>query len=164
MPRKKHVITIPGYDYDKDKGWVDKEIESELNDDESLAGYSMPITEKMRDHMVELYREFLYKTFKTKEEAEAQTVYYTFGKEALMLILSQVDCDGITFYLGVNDKDDTHKYNTLIASGSKVRKDDKGQPATKGGKIIIEPIKKSDLAAPPPRLYEVVPPATLAQV
>ncbi len=64
MKGKKHKISIPGYDYDKKAGWVPLKIDSELNDDESLAGYSMPITEKMRDHMVDFIENFYTKHLK----------------------------------------------------------------------------------------------------
>ncbi len=81
-----------------------------------------------------------------------------------MLILSQANCEGITFCLGRNDKDPL-EHTTLIAFGAKIRMGKDGHPATNDqGKIIIEPIKKEDPNDPPRPLYEVVPPTTLAQV
>jgi hypothetical protein len=169
----KHKIKIKGYDYDKKGGiWVDKDIDCELNDDESLAGYSMPVTPDMREHMTKLYRKFLYETFpENKKKAEEQTVYFTFGKEALMFLLSQANCDGITFCLGINDKDDANKHTTLIAFGAEVRKKKDGTPDPNDeGKIIIDPIGENASKEPkaakdlPRPIYEVVPPTTLAQV
>jgi hypothetical protein len=141
----KHKIKIKGYDYDKKGGiWIDRDIDCELNDDESLAGYSMPVTPDMREHMTELYRKLLYENFPgNKKKAEEQTISFTFGKEALMFLLSQANCEGITFCLGINDKDDAHRHTTLIAFGAEVRTKEDGTPDINDeGKIIIDPIAK----------------------
>ncbi len=125
---KKTKITIPGYNYDetnKETPWVKNfPVKIELNPDNTLAGFSQPITISAFRHMRDKFLNRLEKIFKNdKRSLKNETVEVTFGKEAILMLLSQPNAGGITFTFGINDiPDDKGKINervTLMARGAR---------------------------------------------
>ncbi len=125
--KKKVKISIPGFNYDetrKENPWVKNfPVKIELNPDNTLAGFSQPITLSAFRHMRDKFLQRLEKIFKNYRGAlKNETVAVTFGKEAILMLLSQPNAGGITFTFGINDiPDHTGKVNervTLMARGA----------------------------------------------
>lgn len=103
-----HKISIPGYDYDATQSgnrWIKKNIESEINPDDQISGFAKPITIRAFNYMRKRFLNRLEDIFAvyTGSALDKETVQVTFGKEAILILLSQQNCAGITFCFGMND-------------------------------------------------------------
>ncbi len=126
--KRKAKISISGFNYDetrKENPWVKNfPVKIELNPDNTLAGFSQPITLSAFNHMRAKFLDRLEKIFtRYKGSIKNETVEVTFGKEAILMLLSQPNAAGITFTFGINDiPDDKGKVNervTLMARGAR---------------------------------------------
>lgn len=133
---KKLKISIPGFDYDAtrvENPWVKNfPVKIELNPDSRLAGFSQPITLNAFRHMRDKFLKRLEKIFNNYKDGSLknETVEVTFGKEAILMLLSQPEVEGITFTFGINDipnhKGVVKERVTLMASGAKEYDSPKG--------------------------------------
>lgn len=111
--KRKTKISIRGFDYDetrKENPWVKNfPVKIELNPDDTVAGFSQPITINAFRHMQDKFLRRLEKLFKNyRGSIKNETVEVTFGKEAILMLLSQANAEGITFAFGINDIPDSH--------------------------------------------------------
>ncbi|HEV8081902.1 MAG TPA: hypothetical protein VGP55_01800 [Chitinophagaceae bacterium] len=127
--KKRAKISISGYDYDgtrNENPWVKNfPVNIELNPDNTLAGFSQPITLNAFQHMRDKFLKRLEKIFNSYKNGSLknETVEVTFGKEAILMLLSQPNAAGITFTFGINDIPDhngvVNERVTLMARGAK---------------------------------------------
>ena len=134
--KRKTRISIPGFDYDetrKENPWIRNfPVKIELNPDDTIAGFSQPITMNAFRHMQDKFLRRLEKIFKSyKSSIKNETVEVTFGKEAILMLLSQANAEGITFTFGINDIPDSHgtvnERLTLMARAIRSGYSDKGE-------------------------------------
>ncbi len=90
---KNAKISIPGYNYEetKENPWVKNfPVKIELNPDNTLAGFSQPITLNAFRHMRDKFLYRLEKIFDSYDDGSLrdETVEVTFGKEAILMLLS----------------------------------------------------------------------------
>lgn len=125
---KNAKISIPGYNYEetKENPWVKNfPVKIELNPDNTLAGFSQPITLNAFRHMRDKFLYRLEKIFDSYDDGSLrdETVEVTFGKEAILMLLSQPNAAGITFTFGINDIPDhkgvVNERVTLMARGAR---------------------------------------------
>ena len=154
--KRKTRISIPGFDYDetrKENPWIRNfPVKIELNPDDTVAGFSQPITINAFRHMQDKFLRRLEKLFKNyKGSIKNETVEVTFGKEAILMLLSQANAEGITFTFGINDIPDSHgKVNerlTLMARAIGSGYQDKGEDAPTENKVQAKKTKASKAPA-----------------
>ena len=114
------TISLAGYDYKNGK-FVKSKIHVELNDCNTLPGFSQPISQAAFDQMQENFIHDLDQAYQdaatdaSKQDILNRTISVTFGKQALQLILAQEGCEGIRFSFAQSFETDKHE--TLVAQG-----------------------------------------------
>jgi hypothetical protein len=152
-------VTLPGIVSDNtNKKFKEGELSFDLPDDSIVNGFGRYISKDVANVLISAFRKYL------ESHNDKQPYAVTFGKEAILSILAQKDCEGIRFYFGKRSKDqwgEKSKYAdkegiTLVAVGV----DEKNKDLSTGGGYIIDPPKKGKTVktATSTRIVEVVPP------
>lgn len=155
----KNKIKRKGIALDVNKKLNEAELTFDDQSDDDVCGYGRLIANDAAAIMINAYDEHI-----SKMKGEKQNKAVTFGKEALLNILSQKGCEGIRFYFGKRTKEfweKESKYSkyeglTLVAVGVNGNNEDLGPM---GGSIT----KRSTMAqsidkSQDTMIYEVVPP------
>lgn len=154
-------VIIPGIIKDNEKNkFTEGELSFDAPDDINVNGFGRYISLEVATELMEGFSN----DFKKKEPVCA----VTFGKEALLSLLSQKNCEGIRFYFGKRSGkqwDKSSKYAkveglTLVAIGVDEKNNDLG---IKEGSILKLPKIKSlsnlkTEKGSTPKIVEVVPP------
>lgn len=155
---KGQQITLQGKDF-QNGSFVDSEVKISICDDSQLTGFSRPITQDAKREMINSFIDELQNKLKAVDAQSVeykgimnQTVSVDFGKESLLLLLSQPGCEGIKFSFakGINTQ------YTLVAEGLTI--------GTNGVQPVIIPDvtdKSGNVIKNEPMTFEVVPPYTL---
>lgn len=161
-------VTYPAIVLDRSKKFTEGELSFKISDEDAVSGFGRFISKGVANIIVEDYRAHLKKC---KDEKQPYGV--TFGKDILLSILSQTDCEGIRFYFGKREKDRWEKGskyakiegNTLVAVGVDKKNKDLGA----NGSSIIEKLDKGRIKSvgaaaaavkggDDPKIAEAVPP------
>ncbi|MDE1191582.1 MAG: hypothetical protein PW786_05535 [Arachidicoccus sp.] len=149
-------ITLPGYDLKADKsGLKPSSIAFDLADTTIVTGYSSAITPAVRNEFVGNFTTPLIRActdvdgrIDPKSEMMNRPVSVTFGKQALLLLLSQKGAEGLRFWFAVNCEENS----TLVVEA--VSDELLGNGTHKYAKGI-------EGSSQSPLLFEVAPPTTL---
>ncbi len=131
------AIVAPGYDFN-DGEFVPCLLTSPLQKDSSAGGEGQPITLVAAQEMVGRYHQLLRNRLTearekgTEDEILDEVVAVTFGKETLLLLLSQAGCEGIRFYLCKNQDHRT----SLVMVGIDGERSDLSATGQKG--VLLE--------------------------
>lgn len=155
----KNKIKRKGIALDANKKLDEVEMAFDDQSDDDVCGYGRLIANDAAAIMLNAYDEHI-----SKIKGEKQNKAVTFGKEALLDILSQKGCEGIRFYFGKRSKDiweKGSKYSkfeglTLIAVGVDAKNEDLGPM---GGSITSRStMAKGADENQDTKIYEVCPP------
>ncbi|GAB3693121.1 hypothetical protein GCM10027592_12670 [Spirosoma flavus] len=155
-----NIIKVAGIDYDGEK-FVEAELIINLAPDGDIRGAGKPITLNAAKVMIDSYLSPVIDDLKNpdkKENALKAPIAVYYGKETLMLLLSQSNCEGIRFYFCKNH----HERASLVLIGIDKDGSDLGIPIelrNENIKSIVDPDVES--LADGTLIYEVGGPDTL---
>jgi len=149
---------MQGIALDTSKKFDEAELTYEVQSDDDVCGFGRLIAHDAANVLIDAYHEH-----KVKLKDEKQPKAVTFGKEALLTILSQKGCEGIRFYFGKRSKSlwqKECKYSkfegmTLVAVGVDADNKDLG---TGGSSITNASIMAKGSDSQSTKIFEVVPP------
>ncbi|HEX2934005.1 MAG TPA: hypothetical protein VHO72_01510 [Bacteroidales bacterium] len=155
----KNKLKRRGIAIDVNKKLNEAELTFDDQSDDDVCGFGRLIANDAAAIIINAYDEHV-----SKMKGETQNKAVTFGKEALLDILSQRGCEGIRFYFGKRNKDlweKGSKYSkfeglTLVAVGVDANNEDLGPM---GGSITSRSaMAKGSDQSQETKIYEVVPP------
>lgn len=135
------------------------------NDRTEVRGFGKPVTKGAAKQMIEDYHDEIrsafaffriieederyavlkdndsYKALKKFLDPEVQTVSGVFGKEIIMQILAQRNCEGIRYVVG---KDSLNKLNTIILLGVEQLEDEAHSGQDGNGTVFSKPLDGSN--------------------
>lgn len=123
MSLQKGFIEACGYDFDG-TDFKKVPIRTLLQHDTSAEGEGMPVTRAAGQHMVNRHHDLLRERLDavrrtpTEEDVLDEVVAVSFGKETLLILLSQAGCQGIRFYVCKNQDDKTSLVMVGIGEGN----------------------------------------------
>lgn len=153
----KNKVKRRGIALDVNKKLDEAELTFDDQSDDDVCGYGRLIAGDAAAIMINAYDEHISKT-----KGEKQNKAVTFGKEALLSILSQKGCEGIRFYFGKRNKDTWEKGSkyskyeglTLVAVGVDAKNQDLGSEGGTNPSVMTKSAAQSQSTM----IYEVVPP------